>query len=296
MSTGGNSSMTVVPGPHKKSFSSSIPRRTMASLNESPQVALVPESNIPASTPISLSRLILPFLGVAMGVSVGSAAGLTLALVNAPNQTVAASSDASPVSPASTVAENSVAMKAQPAQIMQPAANSVQSISNSDVAKSANVSLSTANSVTNANAQATVQIALNKTPDAVKPAMLRLAGKEWHVARPIALHVAQPAGQASASAPAVAPTALDTAQSGLDAAAKPAAIYSEGDLTVADFDAADGTLQASDGRIFVLGTTVAASYATSWDSYHSLVHDRCDETGSCVLMRAGAVAPNARLI
>jgi len=147
-----------------------------------------------------------------------------------------------------------------------------------------------------AHVQTTVQIALNKTPDAVKPALFRLAGKEWHVAKPVAIAVARPVRQTLASAPAAASTALDGAQSGLDAAAEPASVYAEGDLTVADFDAADGTIQASDGRTFVLGATVAASYATSWDSYHSVVHYRCDQAGSCVLMRAGALAPNARLI
>ena len=179
---------------------------------------------------------------------------------------------------------------------MQPASNTVQSTANSAVAISANVSVSTATPVAKTHAPSTVQIALNRTPDAVKPAMFRLAGKEWHVAKPIAIPVAGPVRQSVASAPATASTALDAEQPGLDAAAKPAALYTEGDLTVADFDATDGTLQASDGRIFVLGTTIAASYATSWDSYHSLVHYRCDQSGSCVLMRAGAVAPNARLI
>jgi hypothetical protein len=273
----------------------------MASLIESPQVALVSGPKLPASSPLSLSRFMLPFLGVAIGVSVGSTAGLTLALINAPNNTVSASSDSAPASPASTLPATSVAMNAQPAPTMQPAAETSQSIADSAIAnpaaaKSDNVSLSTATPVAKAHAPSTVQIALNKTPDAVKPAMFRLAGKEWHVARPIAIPVAQPVRHVSASAPSAASTALDTAQPGLDAAAKPAALYTEGDLTVADFDATDGTLQASDGRTFVLGTTVAASYATSWDSYHSLVHYRCDQSGSCVLMRAGAVAPNAKLI
>ena len=284
MSTCGNSSMTVVLGPQRKSFSATISRRTMASLIESPQVALVPVPKLPlpATSPFSFSRLIVPFLGVAIGVSVGSTAGLALALVNAPNNTVAASSDSAQANPASTVAATSVAMNAQPAPVVQPAADTVQSVANSADA--------------NAHVPNTVQIALNKTPDAVKPAIFRLAGKEWHVAKPIAIPVAKPVRQGSASAPAAASTALGGAQSGLDAAAKPAAIYTEGDLTVADFDATDGTLEASDGRTFVLGTTVAASYATSWESYHSLVHYRCDQGGSCVLMRAGAVAPNARLI
>jgi len=257
----------------------------MASLIESPQVALVSGSNVSAPSLFSLSRFIVPVLCVSLGVSVGSAAGLTLALVNAPNNMVAASSsDSAQASPVNTSAVTSVAMNAQPApMIADPAA-----------AKSVNVSLSTATPVAKTHASATVQITLNRTPDAVKPAMFRLAGKEWHVARPIAISVAQPVRQASA--PATAPTALDAAQPSLDAAAKPAALYTEGVLTVADFDATDGTLETNDGRTFVLGTTVATSNATSWDSYHSLVHYRCDQAGSCVLMRAGAVAPNARLI
>lgn len=287
----------------------------MASLIESPQVALVSGSNFQASSRFSLSRLILPILGVAIGVSAGSAAGLTLALVNAPNNTVAASSEAIPASPtsqaspASADAVTSVAMTAQPAPIVQPAVSAspaanfgppatgtVHSIANPAAANSANVSLSSSNLVAKAHAPSTVQIALNQTPDAVRPAMFRLAGKQWHVAIPVAIPVAQPVRRGLANAPAVASSALDAAQSGLEAAAKPASLYTEGDLTVADFDSTDGTLQASDGRTFILGTTVAASYATSWDSYRSLVHYRCDQAGSCVLMRAGAVAPNARLI
>lgn len=260
----------------------------MATLTESPQVALVSVPKLPASPSPSLfalSRLVVPALCISLGVSVGSAAGLTLALVNAPNNTVAASSNstqASQASQASAARAQGVVPLPQPAGPAPMAANTSRPAS--------------ANPLVKVQAPNTVQIALNKTPDAVKPAMFKLAGKEWHVAKPIAIPVAQPARQGLPSALAAASTALDGSQSGLDAAAKPAALYTEGDLTVADFDATDGTLQASDGTTFVLGTTVAASYATSWNSYHSLVHYRCDQAGSCVLMRAGAVAPNARLI
>ncbi len=259
---------------------------------------MVPVSKL-ASPLFSLSRLIVPVLCVSLGVSVGSAAGLTLALVNAPNDTVAASSAIqlrAAQQALDAVTSVASANAAQPAAIMvRWPPDTVRSLGNSAVSNSANVSVPAASSRVTANVPSKIQIALNKTPDAVKPAMFRLGGKEWHVARPVAVSVAQPVQHGLASS-AAAPTDLDTAQSGLDAAAKPAALYTEGDLTVADFDATDGTLQASDGRTFVLGTTVAASYATSWDSYHSLVHYRCDQAGSCVLMRAGAVAPNARLI
>ena len=124
MITCGNSSMTVVPEPHRKSFRDPNTRRTMASLIESPQVALVPVSKL-ASPLFSLSRLIVPVLCVSLGVSVGSAAGLTLALVNAPNDTVAASSDAAQRGSASAGAVTSVAMNTQPAAITQPAADTV---------------------------------------------------------------------------------------------------------------------------------------------------------------------------
>jgi hypothetical protein len=154
----------------------------MASLIESPEVAFVPESSkLPASSPFWLSRLILPFIGIAIGVSVGSAAGLTLSLVNAPSETVAAASDATQASPASTQTVATLAV---------------------------NGHLSSAHPVAKAHALTAVQIARNKTPDAVKPAMFRLGGKEWRVARPIAIPVSQPVRQGLASAPAAAPNSM----------------------------------------------------------------------------------------
>ncbi len=78
--------------------------------------------------------------------------------------------------------------------------------------------------------------------------------------------------------------------------AKSSSFYIEGDLNVVDYDAITGTIETSDGRIFVVGTTVAASNATPWGEYRSNLHYRCSRTGSCALSRAGAIAPNARLI
>ncbi len=72
--------------------------------------------------------------------------------------------------------------------------------------------------------------------------------------------------------------------------------YIEGDLTVVDYDATAGTIETSDGRTFVVGVTVAASNAAPWGEYRSNLHYRCSRNGSCALSRAGAVAPNARLI
>jgi hypothetical protein len=131
----------------------------------------------------------------------------------------------------------------------------------------------------------------------VKPAIFQLNGKEFLVAQMVSIPVAEPARPKVTSATAAAPTtALGPALSSLNDSAKSANLYTEGDLTVADFDAITGTLQVSDGRTFVLGTTVAASNAAPWVAYRSGVHFRCDQSGSCVLMRAGALAPNAKLI
>lgn len=171
----------------------------MASYSESPQVAFVSRHKHPASSelrasgklsassPFQLPRLVLPLLGVAVGVSVGFATGFTLALVNAPIKIVAASSDAAQAGRTRHASPASLA-----ANFNQPRAATVHSVANSAVAK--------------AHAPTTVHIALNKMPDAVKPATLRLGGKEWRVAMPIAIPVAQPVRQGLASTPAAAST------------------------------------------------------------------------------------------
>jgi hypothetical protein len=167
----------------------------MASLIESPKVAFVTRSEhpasskLPSSSPFWLSRLILPFIGIAIGVSLGSAAGLTLAQVNAPSETVAAASDATQASSA-------------------PLAARIDQRATDSVTKAVNVRVSSANSRAKAHAPVAAQIALNKTPDAVKPAMFKLGGKEWRVARPIAISVSQPGRQGLASVPATAPNAM----------------------------------------------------------------------------------------
>ncbi len=102
--------------------------------------------------------------------------------------------------------------------------------------------------------------------------------------------------QANAFNAAPVPMNLMVEQLNLDQVARPSNSYIEGDITVVDFDAAAGTIETSDGRTFVVGVTVTASNAASWREFRSNVHYRCSQTGSCSLSRAGAVAPNARLI
>jgi len=284
----------------------------MVTLIESPRVAFVSGSSLPASSPFSLSRLILPVLCIAIGVSVGSATGLTLALVNAPNNAVAASSDSGQASApnaapmAKLAANSSPAQAIKPTVITPPVADPGKTVANpaalmtiepAKPAESRPVGPRTAGAKPAGPATAPfhAEIALNKTPDALKPATFKLGGKEWHAARMTILPDAKPAQNDPAPDAAAVPASLNTTQLSLDLP-RQASVYSEGELTVAAYDATTGTVETSDGRTFVLGTTVAAGNATSWETYRSGVHYRCDQNGSCVLMRAGVVAPNARLI
>jgi hypothetical protein len=275
----------------------------MSTLIEFPQVAFVSGSSLPASSPFSLSRLILPILCVSLGVSVGTATGLTLALVNASNHSVAASSGSveSSAAPSANLAANS-----SPAQATQPtiAASPIASpttLAGNPAAnptaelRTAKLSPATASVSRSATTPSKVEMAFNKTPDALKPATFKLDGKTYHVARMMSLPAAKPEQHEPIAAQPALPTALNTAQWSLDSPA-PASLYTEGVLTVSDYSGSTGTIQTSDGRTFALGTTVAAGNATSWESYRSDVHYRCDQNGSCVLMRAGVVAPDAKLI
>lgn len=96
---------------------------------------------------------------------------------------------------------------------------------------------------------------------------------------------------ASIPAPVDAPVNLDGGMK-----PQPQVFYSEGDITVADYNAARDTIVTEDGRTFVIGTTVSVSTATSWDDYRANVHYRCDQNGNCSLTRTGVIALNARMI
>lgn len=306
LSTLGNRLMTQVPeNPHSLSFSGPIHWRSMSTLIESPQVAFVSGSSLPAASSFSLYRLILPVLCVTIGVSVGSAAGLTLALVNASRNSVAASSDSVNASASAAPASN-LAANASPAQATQPA------VAASTIATPSTLALNTAVTpavdahpvklspsasgvARSATAPAKVEVALNRAPDALKPATIKLEGKEYRAAKMMILPAATPEPQEPTAVHPVASSTLNSTQWSLDTPAS-ASLYTEGELTVSDYNASTRTVQTSDGKAFVLGTTVAAGNATSWETYRSDLHYRCDQNGSCVLMRAGVVAPDARLI
>ena len=96
----------------------------------------------------------------------------------------------------------------------------------------------------------------------------------------LSTHAAAHAAAASA-APAPAATAYK--------------FFSEGDVTVADFDATTGTIESYEGRTFVLNSTTVTLAGAALEDSGSSVHYRCDQSGSCTLMRAGLVMQNVRL-
>ncbi len=275
----------------------------MESLIESPRAGFISGSNLPASAQFPLHRLVLPVLCVAIGVSVGSATGLTLALVNASENPVAASSRSfeAIAAPATKLTSNPDPVPtAEPAVTMSASTAATSSTASMEKAASSPVELPSAglNSLIKYPAPASSKIegALNKTPDALRPATFKLGGKVYQAARMTFVSVPKAQEQADTSAEGPIPAPLNAAQLGLNAPPGSSSLYTEGMLTVSDYSASTRTIQTSDGKTFVLGTTVAVGDATSWETYRSKLRYRCDENGSCVLMRAGVVAPDAKLI
>ena len=82
----------------------------------------------------------------------------------------------------------------------------------------------------------------------------------------------------------------------LDTSAKNNGFFSEGDATIADFDASAGRIETYDGRTFVIGAAAAASASASLQDSGSSVHYRCDQSGNCTLVNAGQVMQNVRLL
>ncbi len=275
----------------------------MATLIESHRVAAGSQHRVHGSAQSSFSRKALPFLVATLGIFIGTATGIVLGMLTTPGGAAVESGDFVQASSPTAEAEVSPAVNTTPAQVIHPAvAPPAGSISqqNADTsesaAKVADLILPPANPAINARPPSAAQIVDSPKPVALKAATLRLSGHGRFAARRIAKPVARPARLVLASAPLDAPTALDAEQWSLDDEAKPSSTTIEGDLTVTDYDGKTGTIETSDGRTFMLGMTVSASDATSWDDYRSDVHYRCGQNGGCALTRAGVVAPNARLI
>ena len=159
-------SMTLVPELHQNSISDPIPRRTMATYLDSRQGEFVSGSSLPSSLRFSASRFAFY---IAIGVAAVSATGITLARIDVPMGVANASGgrvQTSAIRPAAGIslsANTNSAPVPHPSVVAPVAANPGRShaaFGRSRIALSA-------------------QTRSTEIPDAVKPAIFRLNGKEF---------------------------------------------------------------------------------------------------------------------
>lgn len=268
----------------------------------------------------------LSMLSAMVGLLLGTLTGVSLAIVSTPAQASIATVSDSPLAsligggtsveastkPSSVASTNPITTQvstkqAQPEVPVQKTDSATQALAsasqpNSDGSKAETTStasgeLSAIPGVKLDHSPAT-QSAPGKIPvvDENESPIHPAAPAERHSTRPVAHPLTKPPRVvlASLSVDISAPSEDDPLN--LEGDVKPPTFYSEGDLTIADYDAAKGTIQTIDGRTFVLGLTISTADATGWEDYRSSVHYRCSQEGSCTLTRSGVVAPNARLI
>jgi hypothetical protein len=84
------------------------------------------------------------------------------------------------------------------------------------------------------------------------------------------------------------PTALQLATAA--AAQGPFFLAIQGDVTVADFDAATGTIVTYEGEKYVLAKANTDVSSIQWENFPFNVHYTCNETGACTLSHDGASA------
>lgn len=243
--------------------------------------------------PARISLIAIPLIYAGMGVALGTTAGLALAILGAPTGVSAALNNSTPT--VSTTSAPVASPGAQPsASENSPPAVVVQVADRGDsAAHQPGTDTTQANPAPQPEPSHALRFTLaSRASASAKNPLLRSVHVHKHRKRPITV----PAQSELASAPVVVPEQMDGGQRSFDEETKPSTVYTEGDFTVANFDAKVGTIESSDGRTFVVGITIVASNANSWGDYRSNVHYRCSQTGSCTLSGPGVVAPNARLI
>jgi hypothetical protein len=226
-------------------------------------------------------------LFAAMGVSLGTLAGVATAFVSVPTASAAA-------------VDTNSGGNVQTAALATPTENArAGSSSNNDSVVAQPVAEdSTVHRAIKVEQVPAVERARAKTPSVDKTETPATAPTESHPARHLAHPVTRPLRTEVATDPEVAPATIEMEadQPVLVIEAKSSNIYSEGDVTVEDYDAAQGTIETTDGRTFELGETVSMGNTVAWDQYRSNVHYRCEQGGSCVLQRDGVVSVNAKQI
>jgi hypothetical protein len=89
-------------------------------------------------------------------------------------------------------------------------------------------------------------------------------------------------------APDEPPTSLELAATA--AADGPFFVGVEGEVTVANYDVASGSIETYEGTHFVLDKASGSDGAIPWQDFPFNVHYRCDGSGNCTMVRGGATA------
>jgi hypothetical protein len=221
----------------------------------------------PPPTKQRVNLLMLALAYTVMGGALGTVAGAGLAEVSMHTSMPAMVFQVAPPVQASSTADSFVPPQSQTTALSSKVVTAPASTAKPSPFKHARVSVQ----VTHQPSYALHQSAAPK-PAALKPV-------STHVSTSATVTVTTP----------VLPVIPDTATQNYT-------FFSEGDATVADFDASMGKIETYDGRTFVLGATAAASAPASLQDSGSSVHYRCDQNGSCTLFRAGLVMQNVRMM
>lgn len=237
------------------------------------------------TAPQKIVRMAVPMLFAAMGVSMGTLAGVATAFVSVPTASAASVDDSS----SGTVQMAAFATPGDPVR-------DSSSKSSDSAAAQPVVEDSQAHRATQMEQAPGAERARSKTQSIDKSATPEASPSETRPAKHLAHPVNRPFRTEMANEPEVAPIEMDADQSIPVEEAKSSAFVSEGDLTVADYNPDQGTIETSDGRTFELGETVSMGQTVAWDQYRSNVHYRCEQDGSCTLQRAGVVTINSRQI
>lgn len=280
----------------------------MATLIESlqPIAASPSQSEIPLAYTI---RRIAPVLFAALGISLGSLTGVGIAVLTTANSSAGTTDNAASAVSSQSAIQPPAAVIAAPSQPALPVQASLSiPAAHGAVIMAVQTASRPALSRPASAPQAHLQYALvsrslpNLTAHhrrATEMARARLVFFTYHYRRPVTERPVKPAHELTASAAknlGVPGSAVEGRRADLATVTIPTTLYVEGDLTVEDYNEKAGTIETSDGRSFLVGSTVASSDAVSWNDYRSNVHYRCSQTGSCTLSRAGAIALNARVI
>lgn len=137
-------------------------------------------------------------------------------------------------------------------------------------------------------------IASVELPKAIKLPVVQAAPKATTVAQAIRAvrPVAKPVAKPVVAAPVMAIDVPETTKPAEVAteAPRPAAFHFEieGDDEIVDFDAAQKSLETSEGKTFYVNETLIASNVAGWLDEQTNIHYRCDETSTCTLSLASA--------